>query len=292
MSRKLNGLAALALALCLLTGCSALLERTYSTAEPHSSKFWESEAAGTLRAENHQDVVNDLLLLVGQHRETATLRLYEFESDLDVADTLEEATMEIQQETPMGAYAVEYITASSHAQRGYYEVAVKVGYRRTLEQLQAVVNATSPGAVYSLLAAALDEGKTELAVRMGYWGEDGQTRVEDAISQLREERELTETVPWVVNYYPGEEKPGLVEFLLDPPEPEEGAPPAEDGETAPEEEGEGPAGEEGLPQGGGAPENGGGPEEPPAESGEPSEDEGSSEEEAPGDPAEEDGGKN
>lgn len=292
MSRKLNRLAALALALCLLTGCSALLERTYSTAEPHSSKFWESEAAGTLRAENHQDVVNDLLLLVGQHRETATLRLYEFESDLDVADTLEEATMEVQQETPMGAYAVEYITASSHVQRGYYEVAVRIGYRRTLEQLQAVVNATSPGALYSLLAAALDEGKTELAVRMGYWGEDGRTRVEDAMRQLREERELTETVPWVVNYYPGEEKPGLVEFLLDPPEPEEGAPPAEDGETAPEEEGEGPAGEEGLPQGGEAPENGGGPEEPPAESGEPSEDEGSSEEEAPGDPAEEDGGKN
>lgn len=293
MKRTLSGPAALVLALCLLTGCSALLERTYSTAEPHSSKFWESEAAGTLRAENHQDVVNDLLLLVGQHRETATLRLYEFESDLEVADTLEEATMEVQQETPMGAYAVEYITASSHVQRGYYEVAVRIGYRRTLEQLQAVVNATSPGALYSLLAAALDEGKTELAVRMGYWGEDGQTRLEDAMGQLREERELTETVPWVVNYYPGQEKPGLVEFLLDPPE--EGALAAEDGGAAPEEGGEGPA--EDPPQDGEAPENGGGPEEPPAEDGEPpqGEEAGASEEEAPGDSEEEDkedGGKN
>ena len=74
------------LALCLLTGCAPLLERTYSVSEPHSSKFWESEAAGTLRAETHQDVVNDLLLLVGQHRETAALRLYDFESDLAVAD--------------------------------------------------------------------------------------------------------------------------------------------------------------------------------------------------------------
>ena len=290
MNRKLSGLAALALALCLLTGCSALLERTYSTAEPHSSKFWESEAAGTLRAENHQDVVNDLLLLIGQHTETAALRLYNFESDLAVADTLEQATMEVQQETPMGAYAVEYITASSHVQRGYYEVAVRIGYRRTLEQLQAVVNATSPGALYSLLAAALDEGKTELAVRMGYWGEDGQTRLEDAMRQLREERELTETVPWEVNYYPGQEKPGLIEFLLDPPEPEEGELPAEDGETAPEEGGEGPNGEEG----GEAPENAGGPEEPPEENGEPPQgkEEEASEEEAPGDPAKESGGKN
>lgn len=232
-----------ALALCLLTGCSALLERTYSTAEPHSSKFWESEAAGTLRAENHQDVVNDLLLLVGQHRETATLRLYDFKSDLAVADTLEEAAAEVQQETPMGAYAVEFITTSSHAQRGYYEVAVRIGYRRTLEQLQAVVNATSPEALYSLLAAALDDGKTELAVRMGYWGENGQTRVEEAMAQLREERELTETIPWVVNYYPAEKDPGLVEFLLDPPEPEEGELPEENGEGG--EEGEGPSEENG-----------------------------------------------
>ena len=41
----------LVLALCLLTGCASLLERTYSTVEPHSSKFWESEAAGTMRSE-------------------------------------------------------------------------------------------------------------------------------------------------------------------------------------------------------------------------------------------------
>nr|WP_325294413.1 hypothetical protein [uncultured Oscillibacter sp.] len=271
MGRRTGRMAALALALCLLTGCSALLERTYATAEPHSSKFWESEAAGTLRAENHQDVVNDLLLLVGEHRETATLRLYDFKSDLAVADTLEAAAAEVQQETPMGAYAVEFITTSSHAQRGYYEVAVRIGYRRTLEQLQAVVNATSPEALYSLLAAALDAGKTELAVRMGYWGADGGTRVEDAMAQLREERELTETVPWVVNYYPAAESPGLVEFLLDPPEPEEGQLAAGDGEAS-GEDGEGlsgeageapPAGEGALPGDGGPPEEAGSPEEAP-----------------------------
>ena len=77
------------LSLCLLTGCASLLEREYSTVEPHSSKFWESEAAGTLRAENYQDIVNDLLLAIGQHRESVTLRLYDFVDDLTVAETLE-----------------------------------------------------------------------------------------------------------------------------------------------------------------------------------------------------------
>ena len=150
----------LALALCLLTGCASLLERTYSTVEPHSSKFWESEAADTLRAENYQDIVNDLLILIGQHTETATLRLYNFTDDLTVADTLEKATSEIQQETAMGAYAVEYITSVSRAQRGYYEIDVQISYRRTAEQIQAVVNATSTEALYSLLETALDSGRT------------------------------------------------------------------------------------------------------------------------------------
>ena len=123
---KLRILAVLC-AVLLLTGCASLLERTYTSVEPHSSKFWESEAAGTLRAENYQDIVNDLLLLIGEHTETATLRLYNYSDDLTVAETLEQAAAEVQQETPMGAYAVEYITSASQPQRGYYEISLQIG---------------------------------------------------------------------------------------------------------------------------------------------------------------------
>ena len=89
--------------LCLLTGCASLLERTYSKVEPHSSRFWESEAADTLRAENYQDIVNDLLILIGQHTESASLRLYNFEDDLAAAAAMEH-----------GAFAVVVGTAITH----------------------------------------------------------------------------------------------------------------------------------------------------------------------------------
>ena len=212
--KKLKITAALC-ALLLLTGCASLLERQYSTVEPHSSKFWESEAADTLRAENHQDLVNDLLLLIGQHTENATIRLYNFKDDMTVAETLEQATTEIQQETPMGAYAVEFITSSSQAQRGYYEVSVQISYRRTAEQIQAVVNATSTEALSSLLETALDNGETELAVRIGYWRAGDRERVAEIAAQLREERGLADTPPWGVYYYPAEETAGLIEFVLE-----------------------------------------------------------------------------
>ena len=200
--------------LCLLTGCASLLERTYSKVEPHSSRFWESEAADTLRAENYQDIVNDLLILIGQHTESASLRLYNFEDDLAAAAAMEQAAAETQQETPLGAYAVEYMTSAGQSRRGYYEATVKISYRRTAEQVQSLVNATSTEAVYSLLDAALDEGRTELAIRVSYWGTDGRERVEAAVEQLRKERGLEETPTWQVNYYPDSGQVGLVEFLM------------------------------------------------------------------------------
>jgi len=198
----------------LLTGCSSILDREYSSVEEHSSKYWESEAAGTLRAESYQDIVNDLLILIGQHTESATVRLYNYEDDMTVANTLEQATTEVQQETPMGAFAVEYITCTSQSQRSYYEVSVQISYRRTAEQIQAVVNATSTSALPSLLDAALSAEKKELAVRIGYWDSDS-AGIDAIVEQVRTDRGLTADDPaWTVSYYPKTGTVGLIEFVF------------------------------------------------------------------------------
>ena len=213
-------LLAMMLALVFLTGCASVLEREYSTVEPHSSKLWESEAADTLRAENYQDLVNDLLILIGRHKETAAIRLYNVEDELTVTETVEQAMGEVQQETPLGSYAVEYIAFASQAQRGYYEISFQIGYRRTVEQIQSVMNATSAEAVYSLLESALNARRTELAVRIVYWGSDSRDTVTGAVDRLREEHGLTDTPEWLVCYHPAEGATGLVEILLEPTEEE------------------------------------------------------------------------
>ena len=97
---------------------------------------------------------------------------------------------------------------------------VQIEYRRTLEQLQAVVSATSPEAVYSLLQAALIQDRTELAVRIGYWTADGQAQVERAVEDLRASYGMEESPPWETIYYPNPESAGLVEFLLESVEEE------------------------------------------------------------------------
>lgn len=218
----------------LLTGCASLLERTYSTSEPHSSRLWEHDASGTLRAETYQDLVNDMMILVGQHTEEATLRLYNF-SEQTVLDTMEQAALEVQQDTALGSYAVQYITYTGQAQRGYYEVALQVGYRRTAEQIQTLVSATGTEALYSLLEAAVNGQREELAVRIGYWETNDQEKIQETVQQVRDALELTENVPWVVNYYPSTEEVGLIEFLLQPTEEQLTEAFGNDGEMADEE---------------------------------------------------------
>ena len=229
MNHRKAAAAALAACCLLMTGCASLLERSYTTSEPHSSKFWESEAAGTLRAENRQDMVNDLLILIGQHTESATLRLYGFDDEQTAAAELEQAALEVQQETPLGAYAASYITYVSQTQRNYYEVDVQIGYSKTAEQIQTIVNATGSAALTDLLEAALDGGRRELVVRMGYWQADGREQVAQTVAELRQAKDIPETEPWIVHYYPESDPVGIIEFILQPTEEELAAEQAEGG---------------------------------------------------------------
>ena len=172
---------------------------------------------------NYQDIVNDLLILIGQHTESATVRLYNYEDDVTVADALEQATTEVQQETSMGAYAVEYITASSQSRRALLR-------DQPGDQLPPHGGA-DPGRGErhqhrgDLRPAGGSPGRgadgTGSAHRL--LGEDGQTRVEEIVTQIREARGLADTPPWTISYYPPAGPVGLIEFLMAPSAEGEGA---------------------------------------------------------------------
>ena len=207
-------------ALCVLLCCACLagcglLDREYRVTKEHSDRYWESESADILRAESYDDVVSDLLILIGRHTESATLRLYQFPDEAAAAETLEQAALEVQQETAMGAYAVEYITTELEPQRAYLEAGIHIGYRRTAEQLQSIVSATSTAALPELLQIALESGREELTVRIGYWGEGSRELVRKAAADARELNGVGDDAAWLVCFYPSAEAPGILEFRFD-----------------------------------------------------------------------------
>ena len=205
--RKHRWRGALCVLLCcaILPGCG-LLDREYRVTKEHSDRYWESESADILRAESYDDVVSDLLILIGRHTESATLRLYQFPDDAAAAEALEQAALEVQQ---------EYITSELEPQPAYQTATIHLGYRRTEEQLQAIVSATSTAALPELLQITLESGRTELTVRIGYWGEGSAALARKAVLDARAEYGIRDDSPWLLCCYPNTEDVGILEFRLD-----------------------------------------------------------------------------
>ena len=181
----------LTLALCLtLAGCgNIVLERSYSVSAPHSEVYWENENADTLRADSYQDLVNALLLLLGEHSEEGTVRIYG--NDEAAASMAEQACREVQEETALGAYLLEYISYTDAQEHGYYEMRVRLGYRRTAEE----------GTV------------KRVAVRFGYFATD-RDGLREMVRAVQAEVEPGFEQPWQVYFYPDTDDVGIVEVVL------------------------------------------------------------------------------
>lgn len=138
MRKRVWALAA-ALLMLPLTGCGSLLNRDYSVTEPHSSSYYESEDRSVLRAESYQDLVNALLVLISGGAKEGTIWLYPDDSGLPAPQAAERACLEVQKETPLGAYAVEYLTYTvDETPRNYDAIQLTVGYRRTAAQVAGI----------------------------------------------------------------------------------------------------------------------------------------------------------
>ena len=196
-----------------LTGCSNIvLERSYSNASPHSETYWENEENDTLRADSYQDLVNAMMLLLGEHADDGTIRVYG--EDLDAEAMMESACAEVQQETALGAYLLDYVTYTCAAEHDYYALSFHFGYRRTQAEQAGIINATSTEALPELLRVAAQEGAERLTVRVGYFASNS-ADVETMVQEVQSEFPDTLETPWQVQFYPNTEDAGIVEVFFE-----------------------------------------------------------------------------
>lgn len=208
---------ALSIALSLtLTGCSALLEREFSHITPHNAAPTTDGDPSILRADSYQELVNALIYLVGAGAEEGTIRLY-LDGD-QVESSLEAACLEVVQEDPLGAYAVEYIKYSVNSVVTYFEAKVDLTYRRTREQVSSIVQATGVTAIRNELGAVLSAFAPECVLRIGYFDED-----EEFIQELAQQAYYNAPATALgmpdiqVTVYPNSGRQRIVEILLDYP---------------------------------------------------------------------------
>ena len=196
----------------VLSGCG-LLRREYTRTEPHSATYYEGDRRDVLRAEGRQDLVNDLLLLVSAHDESGTVWLYDSEDGADASQLAQVACDEVLQETPLGAYALEYLTYTvDEGGRGYTQLRFTAGYRRTAQQIKSIVHATNAAALRDLLQAAVENGGKELAVQVSSFDGSRQS-VLDSVAALQQELGHGNQ-SWQVQFYPDTDAWGIMEIIL------------------------------------------------------------------------------
>ena len=204
----------LALLLCgvlCLTGCGSFLERQWYEVKDHSSAYYDGSGRDVLQADTYQDLVNDILILVGNHTEEGTIRLYCSQEGLDANEAANDACQEVEHDTPVGSYAVEYLQYTvDDSARNYSEITVTIGYKKTEQQLIDIVHATNVSALHDLLTEAAQAGKTELVVQLSAF--EGQSyQVQQTVYQVQSAMGGS---GWVTNFYPNAANAGVVEILM------------------------------------------------------------------------------
>lgn len=159
---------ALAVAGCLLlSGCRAMLERSYSVATPHADRPTTAEDPSVLRVENYRELVSAVLYLVSQQTEEGVIQLHNYDGD-EEAD-LAEACLEVATQDPLGAYAVDYIKHELSRVVSYYQATLAIRYRRSAEQVKSIVSVTGASAIRDRLQEALGEFPGEVVLRLPYF---------------------------------------------------------------------------------------------------------------------------
>lgn len=243
----------LLLPLLVLTGCAALLERSYSVVEPYTDRYWDS--GDTLRVENYQDLVNSLLLLVEQRAEEAEIRCY-FGEETGAYFTARSACREVQHETTLGSYLLESLTFSTAGGPGYSTLTCRMTYRAGAEDPAALLTLSDSQSLVDLLRMCVREDRRMLTAR--FFRDTPRQEVEAAMDALWRELCLGEEAA----------KPAALEGAAlsgelpgeEPDQPPEDGEPKEDGEPEMEDAGEAPDQEDAVP----APEDPEAPEDPDA----------------------------
>ena len=196
---------------CSMTGCGDFLDREWYEVKDHSPTYYEGEGRDVLRADTYQDLVNNILILVGNHAESGTIWLYYAQEGLDAAEAAEKASREVEKDTPMGSYAVSYIQYTvDDTARNYSEIVVTIGYKRTEKEIINMVHATNVSALHDLLSDAAAEGKTSLVVQLSAF--EGQSyQVRQAVAQVQA---AVGGSSWTTNFYPNADNPGVVEIIM------------------------------------------------------------------------------
>ena len=157
----------LLLAMLLLTGCASLLERSYSSVEPYTDRYWDTDEEDTLRAESYQDLVNSLLMLIEQRADSGTIRYY-IQNEENIYTLARNALQEVRTETIPGSYLIQQVTSICEEGEVFWALTYEFSYREGVEDPESLMTLSDTQSLVDLLRLAVREEHQRLTARLVY----------------------------------------------------------------------------------------------------------------------------
>jgi len=140
--KKVKALLCCFLAFLTLSGCASMLEGEYtSVRQPDTALSDEENPFPVIHAETYEEILDALMTMIRTGEEFGVIRITTYEGD--VVTAVNDACMEITNNTPLGSYAVYYLTGTVNRIISYYDAEINITYKRTLLELANITSVTS-----------------------------------------------------------------------------------------------------------------------------------------------------
>ena len=206
MSRRgLRRLALVCLLALLLCGCERLYIDTYISVTDHEEMQPDAGSDEySYEVHTYSGIRSALLELIASGASEGLIRAQDYAGSLQ--DDISRACLDVTRETPIGAYAVEYITHTVSRILSAYEIRLHISYRIGQEELNSVQSVLSAQELYRLMDSALTAGKGKLAAQIATLSVSAQTLTGYAENFYRQNPDRLSAKPSVsVSFYPSEE---------------------------------------------------------------------------------------
>lgn len=166
-----------------LSACASIFDKEYFSATDYVDSAPKPNMDGATEVKNYTALKMAISNLVSAHEETGTIDFRNYSTTGSISGDLAAAAKEISNETALGDYCVDYIHSDVDRIVAYYEANVTVIYKRTAEEVAAIVSANTSSGLYDAISSAMSEMKplVVVSVRATNLGSDD---VEEYVDEL------------------------------------------------------------------------------------------------------------
>ncbi len=193
------------LILVLLCGCSRLSEGDYLVVNEHVETGLNPETTGRIyEVSTYSGLKRAVQDLVNASAEDGVIRTVEYNGV--IRDDVSKVCLEVARSTPIGAYAVEYMTHTITRILTFDEITIHIQYKLSQEEISAVRSVSSLNDFYQRVDEGLDSGKEFMALQVVTLGLN-ERNIKNYISNYyRQHPDTLLSMPDIsVSFYPSEE---------------------------------------------------------------------------------------